>query len=131
VFGDLTTGAESDFQQLTQIARSMVGRWGMDEKIGTITVIPQDGQGPFLPGAAGISEETQRMIDEEVRTLVAGARQEVLELLRENRDKLDALAYALLEHETLDQPDAYKAAGVDLPPSEVEGPLAAAATVAT
>jgi len=131
VFGDLTTGAESDFQQLTQIARHMVGRWGMNESIGTITVIPQDGQGPLFPGAVGVSEETQRMIDEEVRKLVAQAREEVLTLLRDNRDKLDALANALLEHETLDQPDAYAAAGIDVPASMVDGPLAAAATVAT
>ena len=131
VFGDLTTGAESDFQQLTQIARHMVGRWGMSDAIGTITVIPQDGQGPFLPGAAGVSEETVRMIDEEVRKLVASAREEVLTLLRGNRDKLDALAEALLEHETLDQLDAYAAAGIDVPASVVEGPLAAVATVAT
>jgi cell division protease FtsH len=130
VFGDLTTGAESDFQQLTQIARSMVGRWGMDDTIGTVTVLPQDGQGPFLPGASGVSEETQRMIDEEVRKLVAGARAEVLTLLRANRDKLDSLAHALLEHETLDQPDAYKAAGLDVPPNEADTPLAAAASTA-
>ena len=131
VFGDLTTGAESDFQQLTQIARHMVGRWGMSDTIGTITVIPQDGQGPFLPGAAGVSEETVRMIDNEVRKLVAQAREEVLTLLHDNRDKLDSLAKALLEHETLDQPDAYAAAGIDVPASAVEGPLAAAASVAT
>ena len=131
VFGDLTTGAESDFQQLTQIARHMVGRWGMSDIIGTITVIPQDGQGPFLPGAAGVSEETVRMIDDEVRKLVAEAREEVLTLLHDNRDKLDSLAKALLEHETLDQPDAYAAAGIDVPASVVEGPLAAAASVAT
>ncbi|MGH2935899.1 MAG: ATP-dependent zinc metalloprotease FtsH [Gaiellaceae bacterium] len=113
VFGDLTTGAESDFQQLTQIARGMVGRWGMSEAIGPLTVIPQDGQSPLLPGAAGISEETQRMIDEEVRKIVETARVEVLELLRDNRDKLDSLADALLQHETLDQLDAYRAAGLE------------------
>jgi cell division protease FtsH len=113
VFGDLTTGAESDFQQLTQIARHMVGRWGMSDTIGTLTVIPQDGQGPLLPGAAGVSDETQRLIDEEVRRIVAAAREEVLGLLRENRAKLDSLANALLEHETLDQPDAYRAAGLE------------------
>ncbi len=127
VFGDLTTGAESDFQQLTQIARHMVGRWGMSEAIGTITVIPQDGQGPLLPGAGGVSEETQRLIDEEVRKIVAAARMEVLDLLRENREKLDSLAQALLEHETLDQPDAYAAAGIEPAPSADEGRLSAAA----
>ncbi len=115
VFGDLTTGAESDFQQLTQIARHMVGRWGMSDAIGTITVITQDGQGPLLPGAAGVSEETQRMIDDEVRKIVAAARVEVLDLLRENREKLDSLAQALLDHETLDGPDAYAAAGIEAP----------------
>ncbi len=112
VFGDLTTGAESDIQQLTQIARQMVGRWGMSKTIGTIAVLPADGQGPFLPGAAEVSPETQQLIDDEVRSLVATAHDEVLELLREHRDKLDALAEALLEHETLDQLDAYAAAGI-------------------
>jgi cell division protease FtsH len=129
VFGDLTTGAESDFQQLTQIARYMVGRWGMSDAIGTITVIPSDGQGPLLPGAAGVSEETQRLIDEEVRRVVAGARTTVLALLKENRDKLDALAEALLAHETLDQADAYAAAGIAEPrQSDSEGLAAAAAS---
>jgi len=121
VFGDLTTGAESDIQQLTQIARAMVGRWGMSSKIGTITVVPQDGQGPLLPGASEVSAETQRLIDEEVHGLVAAAHEEVVALLRENRDKLDGLANALLEHETLDQADAYAAAGVEQPSSDGRG----------
>jgi cell division protease FtsH len=118
VFGDLTTGAESDIQQLTQIARQMVGRWGMSKSVGTIAVLPADGQGPLLPGVSEVSAETQRLIDDEVRTLVADAHVEVLALLGENRDKLDSLADALLEHETLDQPDAYAAAGIA--PSAVE-----------
>ena len=112
VFGDLTTGAESDFQQLTQIARHMVGRWGMSKAIGTVAVIPADGQGPLLPGVDGPSDETQRLIDAEVRRIVDAAHDEVVALLEENRDKLDALAHALLEHETLDQADAYAAAGI-------------------
>jgi cell division protease FtsH len=60
-----------------------------------------------------VSAETQAVIDEEVHRLVADAHDEVVELLRANRDKLDGLAHALLEHETLDQSDAYAAAGVD------------------
>jgi cell division protease FtsH len=128
VFGDLTTGAESDFQQLTQIARYMVGRWGMSDAIGTVTVIPSDGQGPLLPGAAAVSEETQRLIDEEVRRVVAGARRTVLALLKENRDKLDSLAEALLAHETLDQADAYAAAGIPEPRQSESESLAAAAS---
>ena len=50
VFGDLTTGAESDIQQLTRIARHMVGRWGMSRTIGPVAVLPADGQSPLLPG---------------------------------------------------------------------------------
>ncbi len=125
VFGDLTTGAESDIQQLTQIARQMVGRWGMSKTIGTIAVLPADGQGPLLPGVAEVSAETQQLIDEEVRQLVSAAHDEVLDLLQENRDKLDSLARALLEHETLDQPDAYAAAGI-APSSQAAEPVAAA-----
>ena len=110
VFGDITTGAESDIQQLTQTARQMVERLGMSPAIGTVTVIPADRQGQFA--APEVSPETQELIDTEVRALVAPAYDEVLGLLRENRDKLDSLAEALLEHETLDQADAYAAAGV-------------------
>jgi cell division protease FtsH len=131
VFGDLTTGAESDFQQLTQIARQMVGRWGMNPVIGTVVVLPADARGPLLPGAGEVSEETQRLIDEEVRTLVAGIHREVLDLLSANRDKLDSLAGALLEHETLDQDAAYAAAGIDPPPAEAPTDYARAARVAT
>jgi cell division protease FtsH len=112
VFGDLTTGAESDIQQLTQIARQMVGRWGMSRTIGTIAVLPSDGQGPLLPGVSEVSPETQQLVDEEIRQMVAAAHDEVMTLLRENRHKLDSLAEALLEHETLDQFDAYAAAGL-------------------
>jgi cell division protease FtsH len=112
VYGDLTTGAESDFQQLTQIARQMVGRWGMSEAIGTITVLPSDAQGPLLPGAAEVSQETQQLVDEEVRRLVGDAHVEAAAVLREHRDKLDALVEQLLVHETLDEADAYAAAGI-------------------
>jgi cell division protease FtsH len=113
VFGDLTTGAESDIQQLTQIARQMVGRWGMSRVIGTIAVLPADGQGPLLPGAAEVSPQTQQVVDEEVRAIVAAAHDDVVSLLRDNRDRLDTLVEALLEHETLDQDDAYTAAGLE------------------
>jgi cell division protease FtsH len=125
VFGDLTTGAESDIQQLTQIARQMVGRWGMSEAVGTIAVLPSDGQGPLLPGVSEVSSETQQLIDKEVRRIVAAAHDEVVVLLRENRDKLDALAAALLEHETLDQDDAYAAAGIAPAAGAVEPVVAA------
>jgi cell division protease FtsH len=125
VFGDITTGAESDIQQLTQIARQMVGRWGMSRTIGTVAVLPADGQGPLLPGVSEVSPETQQLIDEEVRALVASLHDEVVDLLREQRDKLDSLAEALLVHETLDQSDAYAAAGI-APAAREPEPVASA-----
>jgi cell division protease FtsH len=112
VFGETSTGAESDIQQLTEIARQMVGRWGMSAAVGPVAVIPRDGIGPLLPGAAEVSPQTQRLVDEEVRRIVEQSHQEVVALLQENRGKLDSLAAALLEHETLDEEDAYAAAGV-------------------
>jgi cell division protease FtsH len=112
VFSDITTGAESDIQQLTRIARHMVGRWGMSRAIGPIAVIPADGMGPFLPGASETSESTQRLVDEEVRRIVESAHGEVSALLREHRANLDSLVAGLLEHETLDEADAYAAAGL-------------------
>ncbi|HEY2771121.1 MAG TPA: ATP-dependent zinc metalloprotease FtsH [Solirubrobacteraceae bacterium] len=112
VFGDLTTGAESDIQQLTQIARHMVGRWGMSRAIGPIAVIPQDGMGPLLPGASETSQATQRMVDEEVRRIVETAYTEVSEMLRSHRSNLDSLVATLLDRETLDEADAYAAAGL-------------------
>jgi cell division protease FtsH len=112
VFGEISTGAESDIQQLTELARQMVGRWGMSDAVGPIAVVPRDGAGPLLPGVAEVSPATQKLVDEEVRRIVDEAHQDVLELLRENREHLDSLAAALLEHETLDEADAYAAAGV-------------------
>jgi len=121
VYGETTTGAESDIQQLTRIARSMVGRWGMSEAIGAVAVSPSENAGPLLPGASETSEHTQRLIDDEVRKIVDEAERETVALLERERDRLESLARALLEHETLDQDEAYEAAGVDALP--VPAPL--------
>ena len=112
VFDEISSGAESDIEQLTAIARQMVGRWGMSAAIGPVAVISRDGSGPFLPGASEVSPETQKLVDDEVRRIVEEAHNEVVALLEENRGRLDSLAKALLEHETLDEDDAYAAAGV-------------------
>ena len=89
----------------------MVGRWGMSAEIGPIAVDPRDGAAA-VPGASEVSPDTQRLVDEEMRRIVADAHEQVLALLQEHRAQLDALAHALLEHETLDEHDAYAAAGV-------------------
>jgi cell division protease FtsH len=121
VYDTITSGAESDIQQLTQVARQMVGRWGMSEAVGPIAVLPADGEGPFLPGASETSESTQRLVDEEVRKLVESAHEQVTRLLVDHRDQLESLAQALLKVETLDARDAYAAAGV---PAHIGEPAA-------
>jgi cell division protease FtsH len=120
VHGVFTTGAENDLQQLTSIARQMVGRWGMSPAVGPVSVVSFDGQGPLVP-----SERTQELVDDEVRRIVEELYVEVLTLLREHRESLDRLAEALLERETLDQADAYDAAGIAQPRSTREPPTIA------
>jgi len=127
VFGEPTTGAESDIQQLTEIVRQMVARWGMSKAIGPLAVTSADGRGSFYPGGSEVSERTQELIDEEMRRIVEEAHQDVTTLLQANRGKLDALAEALLEHETLDEDDAYAAASVEHTPDTASGDLSAAA----
>jgi cell division protease FtsH len=116
VFGDVTTGAESDIQQVTRIARGMVERWGMSDKVGFLSVAPQDGQNPLMLGAEPVSPATQELIDAEVRRIVDEEQDATERLLATNRERLDALAEALLERETLDEADAYAAAGLTRDP---------------
>jgi cell division protease FtsH len=125
VYGSISAGAESDIQQLTGIARQMVGRWGMSPKIGPVAVIPSDAQGPLLPGVSDVSPATQELIDHEVRRIVDEAHAEVTRLLSEHRDKLESLTERLMQKETLDMDEAYEAAGVARPrPSELEQSVA-------
>jgi cell division protease FtsH len=124
VYGQITTGAESDIQQLTAIARQMVGRWGMSDAVGPIAVLPAESGGMFLPGASETSAATQQLVDEEVRRLIDDAHQQVTELLTQHRDQLESLTHALLESETLDMVDAYAAASLPAR-EEAEAPAGA------
>jgi len=110
VFGDETTGAENDIDQLTLIARHMIGRWGMSAKIGLMALLPHDGS--LYSGMDGFSQRTHELFDDEVRRIIDEAHAEVTVLLQQERQRLDTLAEALLENETLDEVDAYAAAGV-------------------
>ena len=112
VFGEITTGAQNDIKQATELARNMVGLWGMSDVIGPVTVITEEAQFP-LPGASDISPVTRQLVDEEVRRLIDEAHEEVTQLLSDNRARLDALAHALLDRETLEQDEAYAAAGIE------------------
>ena len=111
VYDEVTTGAQNDIKQATELARNMVGLWGMSHVIGPVTVIPDEGQLPF-PGASDVSPQTQQLIDEEVRHLIDDAHEQVTRLMSANRQRLDSLVEALLEQETLEQDEAYAAAGI-------------------
>ena len=104
----MTTGAESDLEMVTRIARSMVGRWGMSERIGTLSVLPAEGD----PRMAGISDGLLDAVDEEVRRITDECYTEARRLLKENRGKLDAIVAQLLVHESLNEPEIYAAAGL-------------------
>src|SRR5262249_33261666 len=118
VYGKITTGAESDIQQLTNIARQMIGRWGMSEKLGPVTLLPSEGQGPLLPGASETSPQTQRLIDQAGQALIEDCHAQVTQLLTDHGSQLDDLTHALLAAETLDAEDAYAAAGAQMRPAE-------------
>jgi len=115
VFGTITTGAESDLQQVTQIARNMVGRWGMSEAVGPVAVLPDPELAATPFGMEQVAPETRELVDREVRRIVDECRQNALATLTENRARLDALAAALLKQETLDAAAAYAAAGLTPP----------------
>jgi len=89
--------------------------------------VPSEAQGPLLPGARETSESTQQLVDAEVRRIVEEAEHDTVLLLERERDRLERLARALLERETLDQPEAYEIAGVPLAEGEPEAEPAAPA----
>jgi cell division protease FtsH len=122
VFGDETTGAESDIRQATQLARNMVGRFGMSEQIGFLSVLPQDGQAAAMPGYSEVSERTRQRVDDEMRRIVREAHDEAVQSLSANRQRLDGLAEALFQAETLDGPAAYTAAGLEPPNDDATPP---------
>jgi cell division protease FtsH len=103
--GSITTGAENDLQRVTAIARQMVTRWGMSERLGTISY--SEREDPFArtvlaTGMREYSEQTAGIIDEEVNRIVKRAYERAVDLLVEHRDTLDRIAHALRVHETLD-----------------------------
>jgi cell division protease FtsH len=117
VYGTKTTGAESDIEQATQLARRMVTRWGMSEKLGMVQLAPRENQ--FLGNTSGFgsgprpfSEETARTIDAEVLAIIGQSHDTARRLLTKNRAALDALAEALLKRETLDEQEILAVTGL-------------------
>ena len=120
IFNVTSTGAEQDLEAVTRIARSMVGRWGMSDRIGKYSVLPAEGD----PRMAGISDETLSAVDEEVRRITDECYAEARRLLRENRSRLDRIVEQLLIHETLDEREVYEVAGIE-PPAAAPKPVPA------
>ncbi|QSP96414.1 ATP-dependent zinc metalloprotease FtsH [Marinobacter salinisoli] len=106
-FDGVTTGASNDIERATSLARNMVTRWGLSEKLGPLQY-DSDSEEPFLGRTAGQShsahsQETARRIDDEVRDIIDTCYEKARQLLVDNRDKLDLMADALMKYETIDR----------------------------
>ncbi|HDS1733874.1 ATP-dependent zinc metalloprotease FtsH [Pseudomonas sp. BP8] len=105
-FDGVTTGASNDIMRASQIARNMVTKWGLSEKLGPLMYAEEEGE-VFLGRSAGsqhtsVSGETAKLIDSEVRSIIDQCYATAKQILTENRDKLDAMADALMKYETID-----------------------------
>ncbi|MBE7373458.1 ATP-dependent zinc metalloprotease FtsH [Pseudomonas lopnurensis] len=105
-FEGVTTGASNDIMRATQLARNMVTKWGLSEKLGPLMYAEEEGE-VFLGRSAGsqhanVSGETAKMIDEEVRSIIDHCYGTARQILSDNRDKLDMMAEALMKYETID-----------------------------
>ncbi|MFL6623371.1 MAG: ATP-dependent zinc metalloprotease FtsH [Sulfurifustis sp.] len=131
VYGTKTTGAENDIEQATQLARMMVTRWGMSERLGLVQLAPRPN--PYLGNAGAFggekpfSEETARLIDAEVHGIISESHVEAKRLLGKHRKALDALVEALLARETLDEHEILAVTGLPPAPALATGRVAVAA----
>jgi cell division protease FtsH len=129
VYGTRTTGAENDIEQATNLARSMVTRWGMSDELGMVQLAPRDN--PYLAGAPAFaadkpfSEETARIIDTEVQRIIGESYEQAKSLVRKHRKSLDALVQALLAKETLSEEEVLSVTGLPPAPALESRPLAA------
>jgi cell division protease FtsH len=133
VFGEVTNGASSDLEHVTRIARTMVTRWGMSNKLGP-RVFGQKEELVFLGREIGeqrdYSESIAEQIDEEVHTFVSTAYDRALEVLRNNRDRLDTVAQRLIEVETISREEFLALMG-EPPESDSSTPAEPTATART
>lgn len=111
VFDEITTGAENDLQRVTQIVRQMIMRWGMSERLGTISYSTREN--PFMSGGdtgapSDYSEETAQLIDEEVQRIVGNCYDQAIHLLTTYRPTLDRIAQELRRNETVDMKQMHK-----------------------
>jgi cell division protease FtsH len=131
VYETRTTGAETDIQQATQLARNMVTRWGMSDRLGMVQLAPPEnpflqGQAPGYTGDKPFGERTAELIDAEVQKIIDECHEQAKSLLRAHRHRLDALVAALLERETLDQEEILAVTGLPPAPDLQQRAIAAA-----
>jgi cell division protease FtsH len=133
VYGTKTTGAESDIEQATGLARRMVTRWGMSERLGLVQLAPREN--PYLSGSNGyagakpFSEATAEVIDAEVLKIIGESYDEAKRLLNAHRQQLDALVDALLSRETLNEQEILEVTGLPPAPALETGMLPVLDTV--
>jgi cell division protease FtsH len=116
VYGNRTTGAENDIEQASRLAQQMVIRWGMSDKLGMVQLAERQNNwigGPTPLGANPYSEETARLIDEEVSRIIKECHEEAKQLLAAHRASLHALVAALIHRESLDEKEILQV--TDLP----------------
>jgi cell division protease FtsH len=116
IFGVVTSGAENDLKQVTDIARQMVTKWGMSPSLGLVAYGSADDEvflGRELATQRNYSDDTAGRIDEEIKRIIDDCYQEAVATLRLHKEQLDALAEALLEHESLDEKDILKVVGIE------------------
>ena len=127
VYGTKTTGAESDIEQATGLARRMITRWGMSERLGLVQLAPREN--PYLSGPNGyagarpFSDETAEAIDAEVLKIIGESHAEAKRLLTVHRKQLDALAEALVARETLNEQEILEVTGLPRAPALETGIL--------
>ncbi len=135
IFGDVTTGAQNDLQHVTQIVRSMITQYGMSEKLGNVAWGKDQSMvflGRDFGGDRNYSEETARIIDDEVKKLVDTAYRRAKEILTTHRDQLELLSKELMEKETLDASEVRILLNLPLPETPEAGaaPPSAPTTIA-
>jgi cell division protease FtsH len=114
-FREITTGAQNDLEMATQMARKMVTQFGMSNKLGNVTLGKREGLiflGRDMMEERNYSEETARVIDQEIKEIIDNAYSQARELLQANFDKLKLLSQALIEKEVLDGEEVKKIVGI-------------------
>lgn len=128
IYGTKTTGASNDIEQATNLARNMVTRWGMSDRLGMVQLASRENRflGSDMGGSKPFSEQTAQVIDAEVLKIIHDSHEQAMSLLLKHRKQLDALVEALLARETLDEREILEVTGLPPAPALESGRIAAA-----